>query len=72
MEEMFGMPAPESDEVDLGLEEIELPGSEEADPEIAEMISKLEELGYKVEKISDEMPEPEEGDDMDMEDDMEY
>ena len=46
------MPAPESDELDLGLDEMELPGESE-DKEIQEMISKLEELGYKVEKIEE-------------------
>jgi hypothetical protein len=56
------MPSPESSEIDLGLEEMELPGEEE-DKEVADMISKLEELGYRVEKIEDEMPEPEEGSD---------
>ena len=49
------MPEAESDEVDLGLDEMKLP--EEEDPEIAEMISKLEELGYKVEKVEEEAPE---------------
>ena len=61
------MPEYESDELDLGLEEMELPGESE-DAEIAEMISKLEELGYKVEKISEEvdndMPEADEIEDL--------
>jgi len=49
----FDMPeAPDaSEEFDLGLDEMELESDE--DPEIAEMITKLEELGYKVEKIED-------------------
>lgn len=62
MMDKFEMPAPESEEVDLGLEEMELPGEAE-DAEISDMIKKLEELGYKVEKL-DDMPEPE-GDELD-------
>jgi len=63
------MPMPDSEEVDLGLDEIELPGEAE-DAEIQEMISKLEDRGYKVEKIDSEMPEPS-ADEMDLEDDLE-
>lgn len=47
------MPSMDSEELDLGLEEMELPGESE-DSEINEMIAKLEELGYKVEKIEEE------------------
>jgi len=63
------MPETESEEVDLGLEEMKLP--EEEDPEVAEMISKLEELGYKVEKVEapeESEEESEEEDDMELDD----
>lgn len=59
------MPEASSEEMDLGLEEMKLPGEEE-DAEIQEMISKLEELGYKVEKISDESADEEMEDDFEM------
>lgn len=60
------MPELESEELDLGLEEMELPGEAE-DKEVQEMISKLESMGYKVEKIEEES-EPEEAEDFDIED----
>lgn len=62
------MPELESDELDLGLEEMELPGEAE-DKEISEMISKLEDLGYRVEKIEEESSdEPTEVEDFDIDD----
>ena len=62
------MPAPESEELDLGLEEMELPGESE-DKEVQEMIAKLEELGYKVEKV-EEASEEEDLDEMEMEEEI--
>ena len=52
------MPESEGEMVDLGLDEVDMGDSE--DKEVADMIAKLEALGYRVEKIEDEeIPEDE-------------